>query len=389
MRYIAIFLLIAVTIVFALVILKPEEISEIVNKIPSATNNNSSEKQSSSAKAVNVIAKNLDTPWAIAFLPASPSQGGPDNSMLVTERNGTVQLVDKNGNVSVAGKIDNAREIGEGGLLGIALHPDFLSNNYVYFYYTYSGSGDSTLNRVVRMTLRQAQGKPQLTDEKIIIDKIPGASNHNGGRIKFGPDKLLYIGTGDAQNPSQAQSKNTLGGKILRITDEGKIPAGNKFKNPVYSYGHRNVQGLAWDENGNLWATEHGRSGVLSGLDELNLIENGNNYGWPNIQGDQSKTGMIVPKRNSGSDTWAPSGAAYLNGSVFFSGLRGQALYEAVIENNQITEVKEHFKGQFGRIREVILGPDRMIYITTSNRDGRGNPVNDDDKVIRINPLSL
>jgi len=153
----------------------------------------------------------------------------------------------------------------------------------------------------------------------------------------------------------------------------------------VYSYGHRNPQGLAWDDNGKLWSTEHGRSGVLSGLDELNLIEKGKNYGWPIIQGDEIKIGIETPKLHSRSTIWAPAGAAFVKDSLFFGGLRGQTLYEAIINEDKIT-LKEYFKGQFGRIRDVVLGPDNLLYITTSNRDGRGSPSALDDRILRIVP---
>lgn len=331
------------------------------------------------AEAVKVIAENLDTPWGIAFL--------PDGNMLVTERLGRVLFVGSDGAAKpvLVSEFGSAREIGEGGLLGITLHPDFSSNSFVYVYYTYSGSGDDTLNRVARMVYKDSK----LSDEKIIVDGIPGARNHNGGRIKFGPDGFLYIATGDAQEPSRAQDTNSLAGKILRTTDEGKSPSGNPFNNKAYSYGHRNVQGLAWDREGKLWATEHGRSGLQSGLDELNLIEIGKNYGWPEIQGNESRAGMETPRRNSGSTTWAPAGAAFVGGSLFFGGLRGQTLYEATVSDNRVGEVLEHFRGQYGRIREVIAGPDGMLYITTSNRDGRGKVQSTDDKIIRVNPQKL
>lgn len=329
-----------------------------------------------------IVAQGLNTPWAIAFL--------PNGDMLVTERQGTVRLVGANGNLQnePVARIAGAKEQGEGGLLGLALHPDFVKNNLVYFYYTYSSDGENTLNRVVRMKYENEK----LTDEQIVIDKIPGASNHNGGRIKFGPDKYLYITTGDAQEPSLAQDKNSLAGKILRVTDEGKPASGNPFGNLVYSYGHRNPQGIAWDENGNFWETEHGPSGgsLGTGNDEINFIDNGKNYGWPEIQGDQTREGMVMPIKNSTPQVaWAPAGAAFTGNSFFFGGLRGQTLYEAIIENNQITDFKEHFKGKYGRIREVILGPDNMLYITTSNRDGRGIPKPEDDRIIKINPAKL
>ena len=310
---------------------------------------------------ISVVAENLEIPWALAFL--------PDNRILVTERPGRVRLVEKSGELKLAATISSVKHIGEGGLLGIALHPDFANNKFVYLYYTYSGSGNNTLNRVVRYKLEN----DQLINEEIIVNEIPGASNHNGGRIKFGPDNMLYITTGDAQNPSQAQDKNSLAGKILRVTAEGKTE--------VYSYGHRNPQGLAWDNQSRLWATEHGPSTK----DEVNLIEIGKNYGWPEIEGDEKRSGLENPVLNSGSDTWAPAGAAFYQDSVYFGGLRGSTLFEKTADN----QLKEHFKNEFGRIREVILGPDNYLYITTSNRDGRGLVKPGDDKIIKVDPRKL
>lgn len=332
-----------------------------------------------------VITENLDTPWAVAFL--------PDGSLLVTERSGKIHLLKTNGETESIEftPAQSIKEIGEGGLLGIVLHPDFSNNHYAYIYYTYNGENNNTLNRVSRFTLNN----PKMTDEKIVVDRIPGASNHNGGRIKFGLDKNLYITTGDAQNPSQAQDTNSLAGKILRVTDEGKSVSGNPFWNLVYSYGHRNPQGITWSESGILYETEHGPSGGQfgTGRDEFNYIESGRNYGWPIILGDQARPGMESPLFNSGRDTWAPAGAAYyrypdFRSAVFFGGLRGEALYEIEFTGDN-RKLRTHFKGQFGRIREVILGPDGMLYITTSNKDGRGNPRSGDDKLIRINPQKL
>lgn len=346
---------------------------------------------------INVIAENLDTPWGMVFL--------PDKSILFTERAGRVRFIDskevlKESPILI---LKDVKEVGEGGLLGIVIHPDFAKNSFVYLYYTYT-TNEGTFNKVVKFRYGVTElaiacldkdpncnkaSTPTLEEDEIIVDKIPSAANHNGGRIKFGPDGYLYITTGDAQNPSQAQNTNSLSGKILRVTDEGKPVSGNPFNNLVYSYGHRNSQGLAWDSQGRLWATEHGRSGALSGLDEINLVELGKNYGWPIIQGDEAKEGMVAPKINSGfSVTWAPSGAAFVNNSLFFGGLRGQTLYEAEINGDKII-LKEHFKGEFGRIREVILGPDNFLYITTSNKDGRGNPKSWDDRIIKINPIKL
>ena len=350
------------------------------NIAPITKNNISLNKQNpQDIERVAIVAQNLDTPWGLVFL--------PDNSILVTERKGDLRLIDSNGNLKETPikTFTKAKEIGEGGLLGVDIHPDFLSNGYVYFYYTYDGNASNTKNRVVRAKYESGN----LGEEEIVVDNIPGASNHNGGRVKFGPDGYLYIGTGDAQEPSLAQNKNSLAGKILRVTDKGNAANGNPFNNQIYSYGHRNVQGLAWDTQGNFWATEHGRS-APTGYDELNYINSGNNYGWPNIQGDETENGMMPPVINSGpTTTWAPAGAAIFETSIYFGGLRGQALYKAAISSNKAMEFEETLKGEFGRIRDVILGPDNMLYITTSNRDGRGNPENMDDKIVRVNPLKL
>lgn len=320
-----------------------------------------------------VIATNLEVPWALASL--------PDGSILVTERRGTVRMIDKNGQLfnDPIGQI-NVKQSGESGLHGIAIHPKYPENPYVYVYYTYSANGENSFNRVSKFTLSDNN----LIDEQIIVDKIPGATIHDGGRIKFGEDGNLYITTGDAANPSLSQDKNSPAGKILRVNDEGQPAPGNPFNTFTFSYGHRNPQGITWDKDGRLWEVEHGQTAT----DELNLIEPGKNYGWPTIRGDQKREGMVSPILQSGSDTWAPAGAAYFNNSIFFGGLRGQELFQAVIDRNTAT-LKTHFKGEFGRIRDVVLGLDNMLYITTSNRDGRGSPAPDDDKIIRVNPNKL
>lgn len=329
--------------------------------------------------AVSTIAQNLDTPWGIVFL--------SDKSMLVTERRGMVRFISASGKLddTPIAQIKNVKEIGEGGLLGIALHPDFAKNNFLYLYYTYDNQNGNTKNRVVRMVYKDKK----FSNEKIILDAIPGASNHNGGRIKFGPDGYLYVTTGDAQEPSQAQDTKSLAGKILRITDAGKAAPGNPFTNAVYSYGHRNPQGIAWDTQGQLWSTEHGRSGALSGLDEVNRIEKGANYGWPTIEGNKKQAGMKTPIGNSGDfSTWAPGGAAISGENLYFGGLRGSALYKGTMQNGTVS-IQEYFKDVYGRIRDVVLGPDGLLYISTSNLDGRGVPKPQDDKILRIDPKQL
>lgn len=322
---------------------------------------------------VEVVAENLSIPWDIAFLP----EGG----MLVTERPGNLLLIKENGERQ---NIDIPRVLhrGEGGLLGLVLHPDFEENRMLYLYMTVDTDAQGTRNAVMRYRFVNNA----LTEERSIIENIPGAIYHDGGRMEFGPDGLLYITTGDATDENIAQDLSSLGGKILRLTEDGNIPEGNPFGTAVYSYGHRNPQGIAWDEEGRLWQTEHGRSGLLSGYDEVNLLEAGLNYGWPEIEGDERAVNMVNAVRHSGADkTWAPASLAYLKGKLFFGGLRGEALYEAVLSGERVVDFKEHFKNEFGRIRTVRVGPDgNSLYFTTSNRDGRGNIENGDDKILRI-----
>jgi glucose/arabinose dehydrogenase len=320
------------------------------------------------------VARNLEIPWALDFL--------PDGSIAFTERAGRVKLIDAREGLLPEPllTIDEVAHRGEGGLLGIAIHPNYSQNQFIYVYYTYQ-NGQGLANQVVRF---RKQGRT-LLDKKAIIDNIPGASRHNGGRIKFGPDGLLYITTGDAAKSDLAQDKDSLAGKILRLKDDGTIPVDNPFANsPVYSLGHRNPQGLTWDSQGKLWETEHGSTAT----DELNLIEPGKNYGWPIIRGDERATGLQNPVIHSGRQTWAPSGIAFLNGSLFFAGLRGQSLYEVIIEKEPVT-LRRHLNKNFGRLRDVVVGPDNLLYLLTSNRDGRGAATVDDDQIIRINPEKL
>ncbi|MAZ40875.1 glucose sorbosone dehydrogenase [bacterium] len=340
---------------------------------PLVTNEPVKEKINNTIPPVTIIAENLTIPWDIAFL--------SNDELLITERIGNLVFLNtKTGETDVI-NIPGIKSGGEGGLLGLVLHPEFETNKYLYLYFTHS-STNTTLNRVSRFVYQNGK----LVDEKIIIDDIPGAIFHDGGRMAFGPDGLLYVTTGDATTPESAQDLTSLSGKILRVHDDGSIPEDNPFGDEIYSYGHRNPQGLTWDDANNLWSTEHGRSGVRSGLDELNKIVRGGNYGWPESEGDTVLPGTTPPALHSGPNvTWAPASATYLNGSIFFGGLRGEALYEAIILPGSI-ELKEHFKGEFGRIRTTVAGPDGMLYITTSNRDGRGSVRPGDDKIIRLNP---
>lgn len=322
---------------------------------------------------IETVATDLTVPWSVAFLP-----GG---DLLVTERSGELSRI---GNQQEVYQVAGVKHTGEGGLMGIALHPAFAQNNLLYLYFTTADSGQK--NRVVRFRL---DGN-RLTDQKIIIDNIPSAIYHDGGRIAFGPDGMLYIATGDASQSDLAQDKNSLAGKILRLKDDGQIPADNPFGTAVYSYGHRNVQGLTWDDQGRLWSTEHGPSGAQTGNDEVNLIIAGHNYGWPLIKGKQTKSGLESPRFESGVGyAWAPASALYYDGSIFFGGLRGEAVFEAVLADDQVTSVKAHFLSRFGRIRDIVIGPDGYFYFTTSNTDGRGKINPGDDKIIKVHPSVL
>lgn len=321
----------------------------------------------SGSNTVEIAAQNLTVPWEVAFM--------PNGQLLVSERSGALKRLGSN---TKALPIEGVRQTSEGGLLGLALHPDFAINEWLYVYYT-TNTPSGLMNKVERYRLHH----DTLQDKTEIISGIPAASNHDGGRIAFGPDKLLYVATGDASDEDSAQNVNSLAGKILRLQDDGKPASDNPFNNAVYSYGHRNVQGMAWDDEGRLWATEHGPSGTQSGFDELNRIKKGANYGWPVIRGDETRGGMESPVLHSGADdTWAPAGLAYHNGSLFFAGLRGQALYQAKLDGDTAT-LKAHFKQEYGRLRAVGVNGEHL-YFTTSNTDGRGSPKPNDDKLLRI-----
>jgi glucose/arabinose dehydrogenase len=343
---------------------------EIVRQFFRPTESTVQEGQQSGWSDVETVANGLETPWSLAFL--------PDGDMLVTERSGQMKRIGTQGKTY---RIEGVRETSEGGLLGVALHSDFQNNGWLYLYSTTEQGGELT-NRVERYMLMGNM----LHERTTILENIPAASNHNGGGIAFGPDKKLYITTGDAALGEPAQDTGSLAGKILRMNDDGSVPSDNPFGNLTWSYGHRNPQGITWDEQGRLWSVEHGPSGDQGkggGKDELNLIEKGANYGWPVVAGSETRAGMHSPVAQSGNDeTWAPSGITYHGGSLFFAGLRGQTLYEAKIQGNTV-ELSRHFTEQYGRLRAVTARGDQL-YFTSSNRDGRGNPLAGDDKIYRF-----
>jgi glucose/arabinose dehydrogenase len=315
-----------------------------------------------------VEAEELDVPWDIEFL--------PDGEMLVTERPGNLLRIGENEKVY---EVSGVEEAGEGGLLGVTLHPEFEENRYIYLYHTTEESGEGLTNRVVRYRMEENE----LTGPETIIEGLPGAFYHDGGRIEFGPEGYLYVTVGDATEKQKAQNKSTLHGSILRLNPDGTIPESNPFGNEIYSYGHRNPQGIAWDNEDRMWSTEHGSSAT----DEINLIEEGGNYGWPDIRGNQTQRGMKPPVQHSGYDeTWAPSGTTFFQDSLYFTGLRGQSLYQAKLDAEKVVSLKSHFRKDFGRLRDVTVGPDGKMYIATSNTDGRGNPKENDDRIISFQP---
>ena len=338
--------------------------------------------------SVRNLATGLDTPWDIAM--------GPDGVIWVTERRGVVSRVDTaSGLVTQVGTVD-AVEQSESGLLGLALHPDFPSSPWVYLAYSYSASG-FTQNRLVR----RLWNGTDLGPEEILLDQIPGARNHDGARLTVGQEDHLFMTTGDAQRTDLPQNTSNLAGKVLRLTLDGLPAADNPFGNAVYSFGHRNPQGIVFNPTtGDLYLTEHGPSTN----DEVNRIVAGGNYGWPNVHGfcDNdigSETGFcsansVVEPMVAWTPTIAPSGADFYGGtlipewanSILFTTLKGSTLYRLQLSEDGKTVLSQEqlFGRQFGRLRDVLVGPRGEVYLATSNRDGRGNPGSEDDRIIVI-----
>jgi len=333
-----------------------------------------------------VVVTGLEVPWGIAFL--SPKE------MLITERPGRVRMVRDGALVEAPVATISVRRTSEAGLLGIALHPGFGENRFFYLYLTVDGSSGPE-NRVERWTLAP-DGKSAARD-RTIVEKIPSAEYHDGGRLRFGPDGMLYVGTGDARDPDRAQDKASLAGKILRLLPDGGVPADNPvFGNPAFIFGIRNTQGFDWTEGGTLVVTDHGPSGELlrRGHDEVSVGASGANLGWPAIYACGAQSGMSSP-----SLTWQsavpPGGAAIYSGqaiaewknNLLIGTLESKHLHRVVLDESKPSKVVAHevyFAGAHGRLRDVIMGPDGELYVTTSNCDGRGECPKTKDAILRV-----
>ncbi|MGI5915695.1 MAG: PQQ-dependent sugar dehydrogenase [Anaerolineae bacterium] len=356
--------------------------------LPTVTPEADADEAEPAAPRLETVVTGLQTPWALAF--------APDGRLFITERDGALRVV-----VDGVLQPDPVAElpvaaVGEGGLMGLALDPDFEDNGYLYMMYTYQ-QGGTLMNRISRLTLIDGRAG----DEQVLLDAIPGGRIHNGGRIAFGPDGLLYATTGDAGSMALAQDPDSPAGKILRLNADGSVPEDNPIPGSyVYSIGHRNPQGLAWHpDTGQLFSTEHGPTGEMGRCchDEVNRIEAGENYGWPEIVGDGGEPQYRDPVLHSGDETWAPGDVAFYDGgpltrwqgNLFFAGLRGAGLYRVALGGDDGAEVIEFeplYRDELGRLRAVTMGPDGHLYFASSNRDGRGRPREGDDQVYRIVP---
>ena len=326
-------------------------------------------------RVVATVATGLAVPWGIAFL--------PNGAAVVTERDtrkvlvigGTDHRVRTVGTVDAAPAAgDQGAQGGEAGLLGVAVSPHFGRDHALYFYLSTTAD-----NRIVRATLEDGRlGAPS-----VVLDGIPTGFVHDGGRLAFGPDGYLYATTGETGRPDLAQDRSSLAGKILRITVAGDPAPGNPFEDsPVWSYGHRNVEGIAWDDAGRLWASEFGQDTY----DELNLIEPGGDYGWPTVEGRGGGPGMTDPQVVWDTDQASPSGLAYAGGHLWLAALRGERLWRVDVHGDHAVHPVPYFVGRYGRMRTVATDPDGTLWVSTSNRDGRGSPRPGDDRILLVRP---
>lgn len=327
----------------------------------------SASSSSDGPNVVDTVATDLEAPWGLAFLPSGDA--------VVTERDAAEVLVvnGEDHQVVDVGTIGAAAPQGEGGLLGVAVSPSYAQDHLLYFYVSTSND-----NRIVTATLRNGR----LSDTTPLLTGIPLGPIHDGGRLAFGPDGMLYASTGETGQSDLAQDRDSLAGKILRITPDGQPAPGNPFGTPVWSFGHRNVQGLAWVD-GQLWASEFGQNTY----DELNKIDAGANYGWPKYEGTGGAAeGYTDPQATWSTDVASPSGLAYDDGSLWMGALKGGRLWRIPVSDQTAGEPEAYFVGDFGRLRTVVTAPDGNLWVTTSNTDGRGDPQDGDDRILEISP---
>jgi glucose/arabinose dehydrogenase len=325
-----------------------------------------------SVKVLRTVAKGLNTPWGLAPL--------PDGDLLVSSRDErTITRIDgQSGKKTELGEVPGVSPAGEGGLMGLALSPDYASDHLVYAYFTSAGD-----NRIVRMLYQEEKpAGEQLGAPDTVFRGIPKGFVHNGGRIAFGPDKMLYAGTGESGDTGLSQDTKSLGGKILRMTPEGEPAPGNPFPDStVYSYGHRNVQGLAWDSRQRLFAAEFGQDT----WDELNAIKPGDNYGWPEAEGRSSDDKYHNPLAQWGTDDASPSGIAEAEGSIWMAGLKGKRLWRIPLKGTEAAADPQAFlEDEYGRLRTVVSAGGDKLWLVTSNTDGRGDPKEGDDRILEI-----
>jgi glucose/arabinose dehydrogenase len=307
------------------------------------------------------VASDLEAPWGLVPL--------KDGSFLISERDTRKIIRVRGRSTSEVRTIDDADPAGEGGLLGLAITEN---ERTVFAYYTAAND-----NRIVSMSWNGRDlGAP-----KVILDDIPKGFVHNGGRMVVGPDGYLYVGTGESGSGRLSQDKDSLGGKILKLRTDGRPAPGNPFDNEVFSYGHRNVQGLAFDDDGRLWASEFGQQT----WDELNLIREGANYGWPEVEGSGRARGMTNPKVVWRTRVASPSGLAYWQGDLWMAGLRGERLWQIPLDGTDTDDPIAHFRGDYGRLRTVEVAIDgNSLLLSNSNTDGRGDPSGADDRLFNI-----